>query len=146
MIITFSTILFSFLLIFRGVKKNAFFILYLVSMILSAYLAENYLGWKVALFSKTSFLLFILFHLPLINLFTFWAYGRDKYLAKKHEWRIPEIQLHTLEILGGTIGAFIGQKVFKHKYKKKSFLATFWATVVIQISLIIFILKYIGIV
>lgn len=145
MVITFCAILFSFLILFQRVKKNTFFILYLASMILSSYFAENYLGWRVVVFSKIAFLLFILFHIPLINLFTFCAYGRDKQLAKKHEWRIPEAQLHTLELLGGTVGAFLGQKIFRHKNKKRSFLVTFWATIIIQISLVIFVLKYLKI-
>ena len=73
------------------------------------------------------------------------AYGRDKYCAKHGKWRIPEIQLHTLELMGGTIGAILGQKIFHHKNKKKSYLATFWATVIIQLGIIFFILKYLRI-
>ena len=142
MVITFSTILFAFLLIFQRVKKNIFFILYLFFMIATAYFAENIWNWNVRPFSKTSFLLFILFHIPFINLFTFFAYGRDKYCAKKGLWRIPELQLHTLELLGGTIGAILGQKIFRHKHKKKSYMATFFATIFIQTGFIIYILKY----
>ena len=142
MTITFTCILFSFLLLFSGVRKNVFFLLYTMSMIGLAYYAEFILGWKVALFGKNALFLFLLFHIPLINLFTFFAYGRDKHCAKTKQWRIPEIQLHTLELLGGTIGAIIGQKFFHHKNKKKSYMATFFATIIIQIGLIIYIIKY----
>ena len=109
------------------------------------YFLENYQGWRVALFSKNALMLFVLFHLPLINLFTFLAYGRDKGLAKRGEWRIPEIQLHTLELLGGTIGAILGQKIFHHKNKKKTYLATFWFVVLLQLGVIFYILKYFNI-
>lgn len=146
MIITFAAVLFCLLFLFSGLKKNIFFLFYAVTMILSAYGCENYLGWKVALFSKPAFLLLILFHLPLINLFTFFAYGRDKLHAKRGEWRIPEVQLHTLELLGGTIGAFAGQKIFHHKNKKKSYMATFFATIIIQAGIVFCILRYLHII
>ena len=145
MIITFFAILFFLLLAFNGLRKNTFFILHVLIMITIAYYCENHLGWKVRIFSKSSLLLFILFHLPIINIITFMAYGRDKYCAKHGKWRIPEIQLHTLELMGGTIGAILGQKIFHHKNKKKSYLATFWATVIIQLGIIFFILKYLRI-
>jgi len=145
MILTFSFLLFFLLFIFKGLQKNSFFILYAGVMIFTAYWCENYLNWQVTPFHKNAFLLFILFHLPLINLFTFFAYGRDKKCAQRKEWRIPEIQLHSLELLGGTIGAYCGQKIFHHKNKKKSYMATFFATIFIQIGIIVFILKYLRI-
>lgn len=146
MIITFSFILFSLLFLFSGLRKNTFFLFYAVVMILCAFGCENYLGWRVSFFSRVSCLLFVLFHLPLINLFTFIAYGRDKGLAKRGGWRVPEIQLHTLELLGGTIGAIAGQKFFHHKNKKKSYMATFFATIFIQLGIVFFILNYLGII
>jgi len=145
MIITFASILFGLLFLFRGLQKNAFFIFYAATMLIIAYYCENVLLWHIQPFYKTAILLFLLFHLPLINLFTFFAYGRDKKCAEHGEWRIPEIQLHTLELLGGTIGAVCGQKIFHHKNKKKSYMATFFATVFIQIGLIVFILKHLHI-
>jgi uncharacterized membrane protein YsdA (DUF1294 family) len=145
MTITFATILFALFFLFKGLQKNIFFLLYAGAMILTAYWCENYLGWKVHLFGKTSLLLFILFHFPFVNLFTFWAYGRDKRLAQRQEWRIPEVQLHTLELLGGTIGAIAGQKFFHHKNKKKSYMATFFATIFIQVGIMVFILFYLKI-
>lgn len=98
-------------------------------MVLTAYYCENNLGWRVRPFTKAAFMLFVLFHLPMINLFTFLAYGKDKRSAQRGEWRIPEIQLHTMELMGGTIGAIAGQKFFHHKNKKKAYMATFFATV-----------------
>ena len=107
-----------------------------------AYLCESYSGWHVSPYSNVAFLLFALFHLPLINIFTFAMYGIDKKRAKNGEWRIPEIQIHSMELLGGTIGAYIGQRFFHHKNKKKSFLATFWAVLFIQTAIIFYIIKY----
>lgn len=140
MTITFASFIFAFLFLFRAVQKNTFFILYATTMILTAYYCESQLGWHVKPFSKAAIMLFVLFHLPLINFFTFIAYGRDKKCAQKGEWRIPEVQLHTLELLGGTIGAIIGQNFFHHKRKKKSYMATFFATIFIQLGAIFYIL------
>lgn len=144
MIITFATIIFAFLFLFKGAQKNAFFLLYASLMVVSAYCCENFLGWSVRCFSKPAFMLFLLFHLILINIFTFLAYGHDKKCAKRGEWRIPEIQLHTLELLGGTIGAVFGQKIFHHKNKKKTYKATFYAVIVIQIGIIVLALRQLG--
>lgn len=145
MTITFATLIFAFLFLFKGVQKNAIFLLYATAMVLVAYYCENNLGWRVRPFTKAAFMLFILFHLPMINLFTFLAYGKDKRSAQRGEWRIPEIQLHTMELMGGTIGAIAGQKFFHHKNKKKAYMATFFATVFIQAGIIFFILHYLKI-
>ena len=52
-----------------------------------------------------------------INLVTFFVYGIDKYRAKRGAWRISEKTLFLLPILGGSIGAIAGMKVFHHKTK-----------------------------
>lgn len=46
---------------------------------------------------------------------TFLFYGFDKNRAIKNKNRVPEIVLHILALIGGTHGAFLGQKVFRHK-------------------------------
>lgn len=47
--------------------------------------------------------------------------GRDKYLARRNRWRIPEKWFFTLAFLGGALGAFLGMRVFRHKTKHKTF-------------------------
>ena len=49
-----------------------------------------------------------------INAVTFIVYGIDKYKAKKAKWRIPEATLLLLAVLGGSIGAWMGMKVWHH--------------------------------
>ena len=51
----------------------------------------------------------------IINIFTFIIYGIDKYKAKKGRWRIPENSLIGLAIIGGSIGAYLGMRVWHHK-------------------------------
>ena len=51
----------------------------------------------------------------IINIVTFIIYGIDKYKAKKGKWRIPENSLLGLAIIGGSIGAYLGMRVWHHK-------------------------------
>ncbi|MBT4161108.1 MAG: DUF1294 domain-containing protein [Gammaproteobacteria bacterium] len=61
---------------------------------------------------------------------------KDKRAAEKGEWRTPESTLHLISLLCGWPGAFLAQKVFRHKTRKVSFQITFWVTVLANISLI----------
>ena len=56
-----------------------------------------------------------LYYLVLINVITFIVYGIDKLKAQKGKWRIPESTLLLLAIIGGSIGAWYGVKVWHHK-------------------------------
>lgn len=54
-------------------------------------------------------------YLLVINIIAFAAFGIDKLKAKKSKWRIPESSLLGLAVLGGSIGAWLGMKVWHHK-------------------------------
>ena len=56
-----------------------------------------------------------------INVVTFIAYGIDKWKAKHSKWRIPEATLLGLAVIGGSIGAWLGMKVWHHKTMHKKF-------------------------
>ena len=70
-----------------------------------------------------------------INAVTFIVYGIDKYKAKKAKWRIPEATLLFLAVLGGSIGAWMGMKVWHHKTMHKKFKYGIPAILLIQIAL-----------
>ena len=70
-----------------------------------------------------------------INAVTFIVYGIDKYKAKKAKWRIPEATLLLLAVLGGSIGAWMGIKVWHHKTMHKKFKYGIPAILLIQIAL-----------
>ena len=70
-----------------------------------------------------------------INAVTFIVYGIDKYKAKKARWRIPEATLLLLAVLGGSIGAWMGMKVWHHKTKHKKIKYGIPAILLIQIAL-----------
>ena len=64
-----------------------------------------------------------------ISAITWFAYAHDKKRAKTGGWRIPEAQLHLLELLGGWPAAFLAQRYIRHKTKKTSYKVTFWLIV-----------------
>lgn len=145
MLITFLAIITPFLVFIQPLQRNRFFILYFALMMLSAYITENHY-FRVIMFSHKAFLVFIVYHLACINLATFIAYGADKRAAERGDWRVPEIQLHVLEFLGGWPGAFIAQKFFHHKTKKRSFQAMFWLMLALETAAVYIILKYLNLI
>ena len=70
-----------------------------------------------------------------INTVTFIIYGIDKYKAKKAKWRIPEAILLLLAVFGGSIGAWMGMKVWHHKTMHKKFKYGIPSILLIQIAL-----------
>lgn len=74
-------------------------------------------------------------YLLAINAVTFIVYGIDKYKAKKAKWRIPEATLLLLAVLGGSVGAWVGMKVWHHKTMHKKFKYGIPAILLIQIAL-----------
>ena len=75
-------------------------------------------------------------YLLAINAVTFIVYGIDKYKAKKAKWRISEATLLLLAVLGGSVGAWVGIKVWHHKTMHKKFKYGIPAILLIQIALI----------
>lgn len=68
------------------------------------------------------------------GLFTFAVYGRDKWAAKTSRWRTAEPTLHILSLLGGWPGAFVAQRLFRHKSRKKPFQSVFLITIVANVA------------
>ena len=75
------------------------------------------------------------YYLLAINAVAFIVYGIDKYKAKKAKWRIPEATLLLLAVLGGSIGAWMGMKVWHHKTMHKKFKYGIPAILLMQIAL-----------
>ena len=67
-----------------------------------------------------------------ISMLTFIAYAADKAAARDGRRRTPENTLHLLALLGGWPGALLAQHRLRHKSRKASFLAVFWATVLLN--------------
>ena len=87
---------------------------------------------KLELMNDHSYLHIALIYLVAINIVTFFMYGIDKWRstsgrllptgrkkAKNYKWRIRETALLGLAVLGGSIGAWLGMKVWRHKTQHK---------------------------
>jgi uncharacterized membrane protein YsdA (DUF1294 family) len=60
-------------------------------------------------------------YVALVSFFCFLAFAWDKYCAMRGLWRVPEKTLLMLAAIGGTPGAFAGQRVLRHKTQKQPF-------------------------
>lgn len=70
----------------------------------------------------------------LMSLVTFIEYGLDKRAARLGRWRIPERRLHMLALMFGWPGAFIAQRVFRHKTIDRKFRVIFWLIVTLHVA------------
>ncbi len=75
-----------------------------------------------------------------INLVTFAVYGADKRRARRGAWRVPEKTLFLLPLLGGSIGALLGMRVFRHKTKHWYFVWGVPAILLAQAALAVWLL------
>lgn len=71
-----------------------------------------------------------------LSFITFFVYAYDKYKAQREAWRIAEKTLHILSIVGGWPGAALAQQLLRHKSSKQEFRSTFWITVVLNLSML----------
>ena len=75
-----------------------------------------------------------------INLLAFFLYGIDKYRAVKDRWRIPEMTLLGVAFVGGSIGAWAGMQVFRHKTKHWQFKLLIPLFILLHLGVLIFFL------
>lgn len=71
------------------------------------------------------------------SLITFTMYAVDKSAAQKGAWRTQESTLHLLSLAGGWPGALVAHQKLRHKSKKQSFRSVFWATVILNCSVFV---------
>jgi uncharacterized membrane protein YsdA (DUF1294 family) len=71
-----------------------------------------------------------------ITLTTFAYYGWDKRQAQREGARVPEMVLHMLALIGGSLGAYAGMQLFRHKTLKGRFRLMFWLIALIQMGLL----------
>ena len=82
----------------------------------------------------------IIIYLLVINVATFLTYGIDKWKAKNAKWRIREAALLLLAVLGGSVGAWLGMKVWHHKTMHKKFKYGIPAIIIVQLVILGFVL------
>lgn len=72
------------------------------------------------------------------SIVTIAVYAMDKYSSIRGGWRVSEAMLLLLGLIGGWPGAIVAQQAIRHKSKKPAFRRAFWATVVINVAVFIF--------
>ena len=80
----------------------------------------------------------ILYYLLAVNITSFLLYGIDKYKAKKGRWRISEATLLLMAVIGGSIGAWAGMRLWHHKTMHKKFKYGIPVIVIMQIALVVY--------
>ncbi|MCW1383282.1 DUF1294 domain-containing protein [Novosphingobium sp. KCTC 2891] len=68
-----------------------------------------------------------------VNFTAFAAFGIDKWKAETGRWRIAESTLLLLAFIGGSVGAYLGRHLFRHKTRKQPFSSTLHSIAVVQI-------------
>ncbi len=76
-------------------------------------------------------------YLSAINVATFLTYGLDKWKAKHSHRRIRETALLMLAVVGGSVGAWLGKAVWRHKTRHAKFCYGIPAILILQVALVL---------
>ena len=98
---------------------------------------------KILVPADYKWLYIVLIYLAAINTVTFFLYGIDKWKAKHSKWRIEESTLLWWAAFGGSIGALLGMKVWRHKTVHRKFKFGVPAILIAQIAIVCGIIYYI---
>ena len=82
---------------------------------------------------------YIMWYLLAINIVTFFLYGIDKQKARKKRGRIPEATLLSMAALGGSVGACVGMKIFRHKTQKPKFYIGVPVILLLQAGIVVYV-------
>ena len=86
---------------------------------------------------------YLCLYLLIINAFGFLIMHADKQKARKRAWRIPEATLFAIALLGGSLGCFMGMRLFHHKTKHLKFSLGLPLLLAVHIVLLIFTISFI---
>ena len=79
----------------------------------------------------------IVISLVAVNVITFFLYGIDKWKARRSKWRIPEATILGLAVIGGSLGAWLGMRMWHHKTMHKKFQYGIPLILIVQIALVL---------
>ena len=83
---------------------------------------------------------YLAYYLLAINAVAFIVYGIDKYKAKKAKWRISEATLLLMAVIGGSIGAWVGMRIWHHKTMHKKFKYGIPVIIIFHVALAVYLL------
>ncbi len=79
----------------------------------------------------------IVIYLVAVNVITFFFYGIDKWKARRSKWRIPKATILGLAVIGGSLGAWLGMRMWHHKTMHKKFQYGIPLILIVQIALVL---------
>lgn len=82
----------------------------------------------------------LLIWLAVVNSISLLVMGLDKFKARRGAWRIPERSIWLLAWLGGSPGAWLGMRVFRHKTRHPAFSIGLPVLAILQILLLAWLL------
>ena len=88
----------------------------------------------------------LLIYFIVINIFAFLIMGIDKYKAQRHKWRVSELSIFTIGLVGGALGVFIGMGMFHHKTKHLKFTLGIPLVLLLNIIMFGYLLKKLGLI
>jgi uncharacterized membrane protein YsdA (DUF1294 family) len=71
-----------------------------------------------------------------LSIVTFVVYGFDKWQSQRKGWRISEVMLHSLALLGGFLGGWAGLFWFRHKTQHPFFFVVLLLATLLHIGLL----------
>ena len=80
----------------------------------------------------------VLVYLIAVNALGLVLFGIDKWKAKHAKWRISELTLLAIAAIGGSIGSWIGMKMWHHKTLHKKFKYGIPLIMMVQFALLLF--------
>lgn len=78
----------------------------------------------------------------IMNLLSFLLYGIDKWSARHDLRRIPEKVLLGIAAIGGSLGAFAGMRLFRHKTRKAKFYLGVPILLFLQICVVVVVMTF----
>lgn len=79
----------------------------------------------------------ILLDLLCMNILAFCLMGWDKRQAKRQGWRQSEQALLLVAAIGGSLGTYLGIRLWRHKTQKQSFRRPFFMIVLVQAAVLV---------
>ena len=86
----------------------------------------------------------LLIYLLTINAVSMLFMLADKCKAKKKSWRIPEATLMGLAAIGGSLGAWMGMMLFRHKTRHPKFYLGIPLFLILHIALLLWLIPKIA--
>lgn len=83
----------------------------------------------------------LIYYLLAVNVLTFVVFGLDKWKARQGRWRVPEATLLGLAAVGGSVGAWLAMRLFRHKTQKKKFRYGVPVLFVLQVAAVVYCLN-----